>query len=94
MLVDAAIHASGTSKKLISPFIPASAAKRETYEIRAVDKKYKRKENKAKTRYRTEYTGKQFSFQKINCIATACPYQIACAARFPKLSSLAAAASP
>ena len=33
-------HASGASKKwLISPFIPASAAKREKYEIRAVDKK-------------------------------------------------------
>ena len=37
-------HASGASKKwLISPFIPSSAAKREKYEIRAVDKKYKRK---------------------------------------------------
>ena len=40
-------HASGASKKwLISPFIPASAAKREKYEIRAVDKKYKRKKTK------------------------------------------------
>ena len=61
--------------------------------IRAVDKKYKRKETKQR-QYRQEYTGKQFSFQKINRIATASPYQIACAAQFPKLSSLAAAASP
>ena len=52
MLVDAAVHASGASKKLISPFIPASAAKREKYEIRAVDKKYKRKETKQR-----QYTG-------------------------------------
>ena len=37
--------------------------------------KIQTKRNKAKTVYRTEYTGKQFSFQKINCIATACPYQ-------------------
>ena len=87
-------HAHGASNKwLISPFIPASAAKREKYEIRAVDKKYKRKETKER-QYMQEYTGKQFSFQKINCIATASPYQIACAAQFPKLSSLAAAASP
>ena len=48
MLVDAAVHASGASKKLISPFIPASAAKREIYEIRAVDKEYRRKETKQK----------------------------------------------
>ena len=48
MLVDAAVHASGASKKLISPFIPASAAKREKYEIRAVDKEYRRKETKQK----------------------------------------------
>ena len=46
MLVDAAVHASGASKKFISPFIPASAAKREKYEIRAVDKEYRRKETK------------------------------------------------
>ena len=48
MLVDAAVHTSGASQKLISPFIPASAAKPEKYEIRAVDKKYKRKETKQK----------------------------------------------
>ena len=65
--------------------------KAEKYDRR--QKKYKRKKQ-AKTVYRTEYTGKQFSFQKVNCIATACPYQISCAAQFPKLSSLAAAASP
>ena len=48
MLVDAAVHASGASKKLISPFIPASAAKREKYEIRAVDKKIQTERNKTK----------------------------------------------
>ena len=55
--------------------------------------KIQRAEKQATTN-KTEYKGKQFSFQKINCIAKACPYQRACAARFPKLSSLAAAASP
>ena len=50
MLVDAAVHASGASKKwLISLFIPASAAKREKYEIRVVDKKVQWERNKAKT---------------------------------------------
>ena len=87
-------HASGASKKwLVSPFIPGSAAKREKYEIRAVDKKYKRIETKQR-----QYTGQSTQrsnslFLKINCIATARPYQIACAAQFSKLSSLAAAAS-
>ena len=36
---------------------------------------------------------KAILFSEINCVATASPYQIACAAQFPKLSSLAAAAS-
>ena len=79
------------------PFVPASVAKRKKYEIRAVDKKIAngKKQSKAKTVQRTEYTGKQFSFQKL--IASQQPppikYLVACAAQFPKLSSLAAAAS-
>ena len=78
-------------KKLISPFVPASAAKREKYCRQR--KKIQRAEKQATTN-KTEYTGKQFSFQKINCIAKACPYQIACTARLSKLSFLAAVALP
>ena len=65
-------------KKLISPFVPASAAKREKYyrQLRKIQRA-----EKQTTTNKTEYTGKQFSFQKINCIAKACPYQIACTAR-------------
>ena len=41
-----------------------------------------------------QYTGKHFSFQKSKGITVTCPRQIACSARQPKLSSLAAVASP
>ena len=66
MLVDAAVHASGASKKwLISPFLPASAAKREKYETPAVDKKIQTEINKAKHSTEDRAHRKQFSFQKL-----------------------------
>ena len=78
-------------KKLISLFVPASAAKREKYDRQR--RKIQRAEKQAATK-KTGYTGKQLSFQKINCIVKACPYQIACTARLSKLSFLAAVALP
>ena len=47
--------------------------------------KYNEREKRAR-----QYTCKYFSFQKSNCVTKTCPYQIACAARLPKLSPLAA----
>ena len=58
-------HASGASKKwLISPFIPASAAKREKHEVRAVDKKYKRKETKQDSTGKSTQ-GSRYLFRKL-----------------------------
>ena len=55
MLVDAAVHASGASKKLISPFVSASAAERKKT-IDSADKYKKEKQTNKKDRY----TGKHF----------------------------------
>ena len=65
------------------------------YEIRAVDKRNAngKKQSKAKTSTEDRVHREAILFSEINCVATASPYQIACAAQFPKLSSLAAAAS-
>ena len=97
MLVDAAAHASGASKRLISPsyLLRWQSGKNTKYEIRAVDKKMQTERNKAKQKNSIEdrVHREAILFSEINCVATASPYQIACAAQFPKLSSLAAGAS-
>ena len=67
MLLDAAVHASGASKKLISPFVPTSAAKRKNT-IDSADKKYKKEKQTRKTGIQAT-----ISFQKINCIAEGLP---------------------
>ena len=87
-LLDAAVHASGASKKLISPFVPASGAKRKNT-IDSADKNTRRKNKQERQVYR-----QAFLFRKLIASQKVCPYQIACAAWLPKLSSLAAAASP
>ena len=81
MLLDAAVHASGASKKLISPFIPASAAKWKN----TIDKNTSGNKQ-TKTVYR-----QSISLQKIrNCIIKVFPYRTACFGRLTTLSSLAA----
>ena len=55
MLLDAAVHASGASKKLTSPFIPGSAAKWKN----TIDKSTSGKKDKQR-----QCTGKEFSFRK------------------------------
>ena len=67
MLVDVAVHASGASKKLISPFVPASAAKRKNT-IDSADIKYKKEKQTRKTGVQ-----ESISLQKINCIAEGLP---------------------
>ena len=66
MLVDAAVRASGASKKLISP---SYLLRWQSGKIRNTGNRQKnangKKQSKAKTVQRTEYTGKQFSFQKL-----------------------------
>ena len=81
-------HASGASKKwLISPFIPASAAKREKYEIRyTVQTKIQEAEKTSK--YSVQ--AKHFSSEKINSIIKVFPYRTACFGRLTTRSSLAA----
>ena len=95
MLLDAAVHASGASKKLISPSYLLRWQSGKKYEIRAVDKKNAngKKQSKAKNSTEDRVHREVILFSEINCVATASPYQIACAAQFRKLSSLAAAAS-
>ena len=83
------VHPKARCSYLLRQFSPT---KREKYD-RQGRQKIQRAEKQATTN-KTEYKGKKLYFQKINCIAKACPYQIACVARLPKLSSLAAAASP
>ena len=52
-----------------------------------------KKQSKAKNSTEDRVHREAILFSEINCVATASPYQIACAAQFPKLSSLAAASS-
>ena len=79
-------HASGASKRwLISPVIPASAAKREKYEIRAVEVQTKKKQSKAKT-----VKAKYFSRRKEFFIIKVFPYQTVCFSRLTTLPSFAA----
>ena len=80
MLLDAAVHASGTSKKLTSPFIPASAAKWKN----TIDKNTSEKKDK------DSIQAKHFSSEKRNCIIKVFPYQTACFGRLTTLSFLAA----
>ena len=95
MLVDAAFHASGASQKLISS--PSYLLRRQSEKIRNTGSRQKNANGKTKqSKYSTKdrVHREAILFSEINCVATASPYQIACAAQFPKLSSLAAAASP
>ena len=82
MLLDAAAHASGASKKLISLFVPASAAKRK-HTIDRADKNTRRKTSK-------DSIQAKHLFSEKNCITKVCPYQTACFGRLTTLSSLAA----
>ena len=89
-----AVHASGASKWLISPFIPASAiflGKTGKNAIDRAENTRSGKTSKQETRQSTQ--GSNSPFRKLIASKRACPYQIACAARFPKMLSLAAAAS-
>ena len=52
-----------------------------------------KKQSKAKNSTEDRVHREAILFSEINCVATASPYQIACATQFPKLSSLAAAGS-
>ena len=94
MLLDAAVHASGASKKLISP---SYLLRWQAGKIRNAGSRQKnangKKQSKAKNSTEDRVHREAILFSGINCVATASPYQIACAAQFPKLSSLAAAAS-
>ena len=95
MLVDAAAHVSGASKRLISPSYLCFGGKAGKIRNTGSRQNKQTERNKQCIDNSTEdrVHREAILFSETNFVAIASPYQIACAAQFPKLSSLAAAAS-